>query len=108
MNNPSLHSNPEISAAELSDRLDKGEVLHIIDVREPMEYHTHNVGGINVPVGQLTAQLDDLDWNKPEEIIVICHAGVRSRTAQVILRQNGYTNIRNLTGGLLALRKIKN
>jgi rhodanese-related sulfurtransferase len=106
--NPNHHSNnPDIKAAELLCRLNNGEQLHLLDVREPIEYHTHNIGGLNIPLGKLTEHIKELGWNENDEIIVICQAGLRSETAQSILQQNGYHNIRNLTGGLLALRRLK-
>lgn len=105
---PNHHSNnPDIKAAELLSRLNNGEQLHLLDVREPIEYHTHNIGGLNIPLGKLTEHIKELGWNETDEIIVICQAGLRSETAQSILQQNGYHNIRNLTGGLLALRRLK-
>jgi len=103
--NPS-NSNPDIKATELLERLGANESLHILDVREPIEFHTHNIGGTNIPVGQLANQLEDLEWDKDDEIILICKAGIRSRTAQSILQHNGYTNTRNLTGGLTAIHRL--
>lgn len=105
--NPSHPSNnPDITAKELQERLSSGEQLHLIDVREPIEFHTHNKGGVNIPLGQLIQQADDLPFDVVDEIILICQAGLRSKTAQQILQQNGYYNTRNLTGGVLALRKL--
>jgi adenylyltransferase/sulfurtransferase len=101
------NSNPEIKASELLARLDAGEAVFLLDVREPMEYHTFNIGGTNIPVGKLIYEAEDLELDKDDEVIVLCQAGVRSKTAQAVLRQHGYQNIRNLTGGLLALRKLK-
>ena len=104
----SLNSNnPDIKASELQKRLNNGEKLLLLDVREPIEYHTHNIGGLNIPLSKLERYLEKEGWNKNNEIIVICQAGLRSETAQLILQQNGYQNVRNLTGGLLALRRIK-
>ncbi|MBS7563190.1 rhodanese-like domain-containing protein [Mucilaginibacter sp. Bleaf8] len=100
-------SNPDISARELQQRLQLPEQLRILDVREPIEYHTHNIGGLNIPLNKLAESGVKLPWNIDEEIIVICKAGLRSETAQSILQQNGYENVRNLTGGLLALRRIQ-
>jgi rhodanese-related sulfurtransferase len=102
MNN---HSN--INAPEMASRLQNKEHLHLLDVREVIEYHTYNVGGANVPLSTLPNALAGLSYNKTDEIIVICKAGLRSKTAQSILQQNGYTNVRNLAGGLMALQKIK-
>ena len=94
-----------INASEVIARLQNGEHLNLLDVRGEMEYHTFNIGGKNIPLPLLADNLDDLDWNKTDEIIVICKAGLRSATAKSILTLNGYQNIRNLTGGLLAVQK---
>lgn len=97
----------EIDAADLLNRLDKGEKLTLLDVREEIEYYTFNIGGKNIPLQNVGQNADDLGPNKNEEIIVICSAGLRSATAAALLTEKGYTNVRNVTGGLLALRKIK-
>jgi rhodanese-related sulfurtransferase len=94
-----------ISAGEMLSRVQDGEQLNLLDVREKIEYHTYNIGGTNIPLPVLKDKLNELQWNKTDEIIVICKAGIRSATAKSILELNGYNNIRNLTGGLLALQK---
>ncbi len=96
-----------IEAKEMLSRLNNGEELNLLDVREKIEFHTYNIGGVNIPLSSLNEEFDDLEWNKTDEIIVICKAGIRSRTAQSILTLNGYQNIRNLNGGLLALQRIQ-
>ncbi|PTR01183.1 rhodanese-related sulfurtransferase [Mucilaginibacter yixingensis] len=101
------HNPNDIAAQEMAQRLQHPETLNLLDVREVMEYHTYNIGGLNIPLGKLPAALEDLEWEKHEEIIVICKAGLRSKTAQSILQQNGYLHVRNLTGGILALQKLK-
>lgn len=106
-NNPSNSSNPDIKASELIERLDAGEQVTLLDVREPIEYHTFNIGGTNIPVGKLIHEAEDLELDKDQEIIVLCQAGVRSKTAQAVLRQHGFSNTRNLTGGLMALRRLR-
>lgn len=95
----------DISANEVLVRLKNGEHLNLLDVRGEMEYHTFNIGGKNIPLPVLENNLDELDWNKTDEIIVICKIGMRSATAKSILELNGYENIRNLTGGLIAFQK---
>jgi rhodanese-related sulfurtransferase len=97
----------QINAPSLLKRLNKGEYLNLLDVREEMEYHTFNIGGINFPLSGFQQNIDQLEYNKTDEIIVICKVGLRSETAQNILIQNGYTNVKNLTGGLIALQKIQ-
>lgn len=100
-------SNNDISASEITQRLSEADDINLLDVREVIEYHTFNIGGLNIPLGSLPAALEDLVWDKDDEIIVVCKAGLRSKTAQSILQQNGYSHVRNLTGGLMALQKLK-
>lgn len=95
----------EINAKEIFVRLQNGEHLNLLDVRGKMEFHTFNIGGKNIPLPELNENLGGLDWNKDEEIIVICKVGLRSATAKSILELNGYKNIRNLSGGLIAFQK---
>ncbi|MDB5112172.1 MAG: rhodanese [Mucilaginibacter sp.] len=97
----------QINANTLLTRLQKGEVLNLLDVREEIEYHTYNIGGKNVPLSVFTENVNRLGYNKTDEIIVICKAGLRSKTAQSILLENGYENVINLTGGLIALHKLQ-
>jgi len=97
----------QINAAELLARINQGEQLHLIDVREAIEYHTYNIGGVNIPLGVLAGKLNTLGYNKTDELIVICKVGLRSEAAQTLLLQNGYQNVKNLTGGLIAIQKIR-
>ena len=95
----------QINAAELQLRIQNGESLNLLDVREAIEYHTYNIGGLNVPLPKLKTSLDRIIYNKTDEIIVICKAGIRSVTSVDILTQSGYENVVNLKGGLMALQK---
>lgn len=97
----------QIKATELLERLNKGESLNLIDVREIIEYLTFNIGGSNIPLSKLESAVNSLSYNKTDEIIVICKVGLRSETAQSILEQHGYNNVRNLIGGLIAVQKLK-
>jgi len=96
-----------INVQELLMRLHAGESLNLLDVREAIEFHTYNIGGKNVPLPVFAENIDACGYNKTDEIIVICKAGLRSATATGILQEQGYQNARNLTGGLLALQKLK-
>jgi rhodanese-related sulfurtransferase len=96
-----------IDGRELYSRLNKGEILNLLDVREEIEYHTYNIGGKNVPLSKINNNIHHLGYNKTDEIIVICKAGLRSETASKILMENGYQQVRNLTGGLLSIQKLK-
>jgi len=96
-----------IDAKELTERMQNSEELNLLDVREELEYLTFNIGGKNLPISRLAAALNELPYNKTDELIVICTIGKRSETACNLLAENGYQNVRNLAGGLIALQKIK-
>jgi len=96
-----------INAVEFTDRLQNGDAINLLDVREVIEFSTYNIGGENLPLSKLYDSLDQLSYNKTDEIVVICKIGMRSQTACEILQQNGYQNVRNLSGGLIALLKLK-
>ncbi|MGV3557961.1 rhodanese-like domain-containing protein [Larkinella arboricola] len=95
----------DITVQELKERLDKGEKINLIDVREENEYQEDNLGGELYPLGSLPSQIDELEDRKDEEIIIHCRSGARSARAQQFLEQNGFSNVRNLTGGILAYRE---
>jgi len=95
----------DITVQELKERLDKGETLNLFDVREPNEYEQDNIGATLIPLGELMYRVDELDGLQDEEVIVHCRSGARSAHAQQILEENGFTNVRNLIGGMLEYRK---
>jgi hypothetical protein len=91
----------DITAEELKQRMDSGETLNIIDVREPYEFEEFNIGAKLIPLGTIQGAIDDLgDW-KDQEVIVHCKAGGRSAAARDFMMKNGFTNVRNLLGGML-------
>ncbi|WP_143309975.1 rhodanese-like domain-containing protein [Chitinophaga vietnamensis] len=96
-----------ITAQELKERLDKGETLHIVDVREPHERAEFNIGGVLVPLGQVQAmQIDEIEAWKDDEVIVYCRSGNRSGQACMLLETMGFTNVKNLAGGMLKWREL--
>jgi rhodanese-related sulfurtransferase len=91
-----------ITADEVKIRLDAGEAINLIDVREPAEHAEFNIGGILLPLGKIqTMQTDDIDELKNEEVICYCRSGNRSMQATLMLETFGFTNVKNLTGGML-------
>lgn len=95
-----------ITVEELKARLDNGEKLHIIDVREPNEYEEYNIGAKLIPLGQImNFQLDELEDWKNDEIIIHCRSGARSQQAGMMLEQAGYKNVVNVTGGANAWKE---
>jgi adenylyltransferase/sulfurtransferase len=90
-----------ITATELKERLDRGDKLKLIDVREPREWDIARIEGAElVPLGSLPSRLDDM--NKDDEIVVYCRSGSRSGRAQQIMRSQGFRSVTNLQGGILA------
>lgn len=93
----------DISVQELKKRLDEGESLTMIDVREPHEWEMDHLDGITkISLGALPAQLADMAENKDQEIIMVCRSGGRSGKATAFLQSKGFTQARNLAGGMLA------
>jgi len=94
----------DITTQELKERMDKGENLNIIDVREPFEYEEFNIGATLIPLGELPSSVGEIEHLKNDEIIVHCRSGARSNNAKMFLQDMGFENVRNLLGGMLDWR----
>jgi sulfur-carrier protein adenylyltransferase/sulfurtransferase len=91
---------PEMTAQELKTRLDKGDDIFILDVREPHEYQICNLNGKLIPLGELPRRVHELDSSR--EMVVHCRSGKRSADAVQFLLQSGFKKLWNLKGGVLA------
>lgn len=92
-----------ITPEEVKKRLDTGEKLNLIDVREPHENDEFNIGGKLIPVGNIQSmQIEEIEDLRNEEVILYCRSGNRSGIAAMVLDQLGFRNTKNLTGGMLA------
>jgi adenylyltransferase/sulfurtransferase len=90
----------EITAVELKRRLDRGDALKIVDVREPNEYQINRIAGsVLIPLGDVAQRYRELDPN--DEIVVQCKVGGRSAKAADFLRSVGFKRVLNLKGGIL-------
>ena len=98
---------PEISVQELKHLLDDNQSPFILDVRQESEYLIANLGGHLIPLHQLSDRLDELDSDLTSNrlVVVHCRSGVRSAQAVRFLHAAGYTNTKNLRGGILAWSK---
>jgi rhodanese-related sulfurtransferase len=94
----------DITTVELKERLDKGEKLNVFDVREVHEYEEFNIGATLIPLGELPGRISELAHLKNEEVIVHCRSGARSGQAKMFLEDAGFTNVRNVLGGMLDWR----
>jgi rhodanese-related sulfurtransferase len=90
----------EITVQELKEKIDKSEDFQLIDVREDFEYETSNLGGVLIPLGGVLIEADKISKDKP--VVVMCRSGKRSAAAIMQLEQQGFTNLSNLRGGILA------
>lgn len=96
----------DITVQELKQKLDSGAPFVFIDVREPYEYQEFNLGAKLIPLGSIMGALPDLESHKNDEIVVHCRSGQRSGMAQQLLQASGFTNVRNLLGGVLAWKEV--
>src|ERR1022692_908862 len=91
---------PQISVKDLKSRIDAGEDVFILDVREPYEYQIANIGGKLIPQNDVPQRLAEIDRDR--EIVVQCRSGQRSQRIAEFLQQSGYQKVTNLAGGILA------
>ena len=97
---PSTATMPDMTPEELKQRLDAGDDLFVLDVREPNEYQICNLGGHLIPLNELPKRVSELDPSR--EIVVHCKMGGRSAKAVDFLKQAGFTRVHNLAGGINA------
>jgi adenylyltransferase/sulfurtransferase len=96
---------PEITPTDLKARLDAGDVLALVDVREPFEARIADLpdlGQARIPTGEFLRRFQEL--NRGDELVVYCRSGSRSEWAASILMEHGYQRVFNLRGGVLGWR----
>jgi MoaD family protein len=98
---PAAGGVPEVTVEELKAKLDRGEDVRVLDVREPNEFQICRIPGSTlIPLGELSNRTAELDRDR--ELIVHCKMGGRSAKAVALLQERGFTRVRNLKGGILA------
>lgn len=90
----------EITVKELKSKLDAGEDIQVIDVREADEYQYCNIGAEHIPMGEIIMKVDQLSKDKP--VVIHCKSGGRSGNVVMALKARGYDNVVNLQGGIMA------
>jgi rhodanese-related sulfurtransferase len=98
--------NQDITVEELRELIESGAEINLIDVREDYEYEDDNIGGKLIPLGTIPDNLDEISTDKNAEVIIHCRSGARSGRAKEYLNANGFTNVRNVLGGILAYRAL--
>ena len=95
-----------ITVEEVKKRLDSGEKLNLLDVRQPSENAEFNIGGLLIPLGKIQAMdIEEIENLKDKEVICYCRSGNRSGQACNILEMLGFKNTKNVTGGMLAWKE---
>ncbi|HEY4612311.1 MAG TPA: rhodanese-like domain-containing protein, partial [Bacteroidota bacterium] len=89
---------PHVSVRQLKERMDNGEDVLVLDVREPHEYGIVNTGALLIPLGELPKRVNELDLSR--EIVILCHHGGRSARAVHLLRELGFRKVSNVSGGI--------
>ena len=93
----------EVTVQELKSMIDNNDDFQLIDVREPFEYEVSNLNGLNIPLAGILIEADKVSKDIP--VIIQCRSGKRSAQAVMMLEQQGYTNLSNLQGGILAWKE---
>lgn len=92
----------EITVTELKQKLDNNEDLLLIDVRESFEKELADLGGSLIPLGELARRTGELEEAKERSVIIYCRSGARSAEACRMLMRLGFSDVKNLRGGILA------
>ena len=96
-----------ITAEEVKQRIDRGEPINLVDVREPYEHEAFNIGGTLIPLGRFQVlDVDELEPLKDEEIVLYCRSGNRSGQAAMMLENMGFENVKNLQGGMMRWQEL--
>jgi adenylyltransferase/sulfurtransferase len=93
---------PQITVEELKRKRDAQEDFFLLDVREPHEVPIASLGAPLIPVGSIEARVGEIADHKNDEVILHCRSGARSQKAALALKAAGFTNVKNLAGGILA------
>lgn len=97
----------DITVQELKERIDKGDTPIMIDVREPHEWEMQHLTSVEkISLGTLPYKIQDIEEMRDKEVVMICRSGGRSGRATQFLSDQGFTNVRNLEGGMLAWKSV--
>lgn len=99
--NPSIK---EISVQELKQWIDSNKDFQLVDVREVEEVQAANLGGLHIPIGQVMMRQSEIETDKP--VAFLCRSGRRSELAVLQLQQFGFSDLYNITGGIMAYSQL--
>lgn len=93
----------EITVQAFKEKIDNGEEVFLLDVREPFEQYQSKIEydhSTLIPVDQLSDRMNEIEGQKDGEIVCICRSGSRSAEACKLLEEEGFSNVKNLKGGI--------
>ncbi|NQD71079.1 rhodanese-like domain-containing protein [Sphingobacterium shayense] len=93
----------EVTVLDLKNMMDRNEEFQLIDVREPFEYEVSNLNGLNIPLAGIIIEQEKIKKDVP--VVIQCRSGKRSAQAVMLLEQQGFDNLSNLEGGILAWKE---
>ncbi len=96
-----------VTVQEINQLISENKTPYLIDVREVFEHEEFNIGGRNIPLTSLPGFLKEIQAHKNEDVVVYCRSGGRSSMAQSILMQNGFMQVKNLVGGVMAWKEME-
>ena len=97
----------QITPSELKAKLDAGEEIFLLDVREQYEHDEFNIGGTLIPLGEIMLRKEEIFDARDKDVVVYCRSGNRSTMAQHLLLQDGFERVTNLKGGILAWQEME-
>ncbi|WP_259016364.1 rhodanese-like domain-containing protein [Emticicia fluvialis] len=103
-----MDKNYDITAGQLKELLEGGQAINLIDVREDYEYEDDNLGGQLIPLGEIPERIAELEALKGQPIYLQCRSGARSGKAKAFLIAQGFEDVHNVIGGIMAYRQLEN
>ncbi|MGL4630990.1 MAG: rhodanese-like domain-containing protein [Leadbetterella sp.] len=100
------NENFDIDVEELHELINSDKKINLLDVREEYEFEEDNLNGLLIPLGELPKRLSEIESWKGQDIYIHCRSGARSDRAKQYLMAEGFTNVHNVLGGIMAYREF--
>ncbi len=101
-----MDKNYDISVEQLKELIEGENPINFFDVREEYEYEADNLGAILLPLGEIPDRMDEFEAMKGQDIYIHCRSGARSGNAKQFLISQGFENVHNVLGGIVAYREM--
>lgn len=102
-----MEKNFDITVEQLKELLESDNQINLIDVREEHEYEDDNLGATLIPLGEIPDRMEEFEALKGQDIYIHCRSGARSGKAKQYLISQGFENVHNVLGGIMAYRDME-